>query len=469
MNRPMTSPILMLLGLALLNLHTVARAQLPLTDSESTDWDLQAETDRIAADVADIRELPLKDHVVAERQSKDSLAEHVRKGLRRQLGDDMGHYYIEALVRLGALKEPVDLAQTIIDLASSQAAAHYDPEANKFFLLMTNMPLSMLSITASHELCHALQDQHFDLTQFMESDLEALRNNQDASLARQCLVEGDATDVMTGWMVKTLAGTTNPATIALTTSTMIALQANMGYETMCTLGAEQAEKSGMDFLSSSIKDLDKLPRFFVEPLFESYFKGARLIEFMKGTGGWSAVNDLYQHPPLSSEQVLHPEKLSEPRENPVAVSLPTTLASLGSGWVEKERDVMGELGIAVFLKVWLNPSILDDNAASSAAAGWGGDEYVYMEHESSHTDCLIWKTLWDSEQDANEFALNWRLSLSERFPNMKAIPTKPSNTSIPTQSWEVSPGRYIQLARKGLFVGIQDTTDPLTLASIVWQ
>lgn len=466
MNRPVILFIFLLCWFAL---ASPSRAQINRTNSESTDWDLQKETDRIASDVAQIRGLSLNKHVVAERQSKAALAAHIRKGLLRQLGPDQGRYYIEALVRLGALKEPVDLAQTIIDMASSQAAAHYDPKAKKFFLLMTNMPLSMLDITASHELCHALQDQHFNLTTFMEGDLEALRNNQDAAAAKQFLVEGDATYVMTTWMVKSMSGTTNPATLAFTTSTMLAFQAKMGYEALCKLGSKQAAESGMDFLTSSIRDIEKLPRFFIEPLFESYFQGATLVDAVKTQGGWAAVDALFQDPPASSEQVLHPAKLKEPRDNPSNVALSNTVTTLGAGWMEKERDVMGELGIRVFLKVWLDPQRLTAEAAMNAAAGWGGDEYVYLKNEDSHASCLVWKTLWDTEKDANEFALQWRLTLTERFPTMKTLATKHKAGQVPSQSWEVSPGRYIQLARQGLLVGILDTTDKSALASIVWK
>jgi hypothetical protein len=59
----------------------------------------------------------------------------------------------------------------------------------------------------AHELYHGLQDQHFDLDAYMRPDGHGESNN-DQVLARQAVVEGEATYMMSMWMVQYAMGRT---------------------------------------------------------------------------------------------------------------------------------------------------------------------------------------------------------------------------------------------------------------------
>jgi hypothetical protein len=89
MNRPRLT-LNTFLALALFTITSVnpVSAQSTIPDPESTDWDLQNETDRISGEVAEIRGLALLQPVQAQRQTQEALAAHIREGLRRQLGED---------------------------------------------------------------------------------------------------------------------------------------------------------------------------------------------------------------------------------------------------------------------------------------------------------------------------------------------------------------------------------------------
>ena len=52
---------------------------------------------------------------------------------------------------------------------TSQVGAYYDPEKHSFFVVMGGMPDLMQGVMYSHELYHALQDQHFDLVRYVEA------------------------------------------------------------------------------------------------------------------------------------------------------------------------------------------------------------------------------------------------------------------------------------------------------------
>src|SRR6185436_6312774 len=72
----------------------------------------------------------------------------------------------------------------------------------------------------------------------------------------------------------------------------------------------------------AIEATARLPPVIIVPMVEPYFKGALLVSDAWARGGWPAVDDLYRHPPESTEQVLHPvEKLLDRRDPPVRISL----------------------------------------------------------------------------------------------------------------------------------------------------
>ena len=60
--------------------------------------------------------------------------------------------------------------------------------------------------------------------------------------------------------------------------------------------------------------------------------------------GLDGLDYIYSHPPVSSTQVIHPEKCWEWRDLPVQISLPETLPG---GWKQISPDSVGEAGLAV--------------------------------------------------------------------------------------------------------------------------
>lgn len=129
------------------------------------------------------------------------------------------------------------------------------------------------------------------------------------------------------------------------------------------------------------------------PLAIEYFPyayGWRFVEYLYDLGGWDLVNRAYEDPPVSTEQVVHPSKFvagEEPEE--VGVRLSGGLSVLHS-------DRMGYFYIYVLVA-----STLGEERASAVAEGWAGDALVLAEN-STHK-VLVWRVLWDSPTDAEEF------------------------------------------------------------------
>lgn len=426
--------------------------------------------EKIQRDVEKIRGLAFKKHVKIAVQSREDLRAMVKKELARQFGDAGPEAYIKALVKLGVLEHPIDLEATVLKLLESQAAAYYDIDTKTYCLLMTNKPPQLLDAVSSHELCHALQDQHFDLQKYVPREAEKIRGNGDRVTARQCVIEGEATFVMYVWTMMNATGTHDPASVEWSVGMMINVQKTLEIDEMIAIAAAHGGTPGGEDEATiaSLKELTNLPPYFVESMLSLYFDGSAMIKHVKALGGWDAVTALYRTPPESTEQVLHPEKLSGKRDSPVDVRLPELEKNLGGSWRMVEHDVLGELGIRVFLRIWRDKKVRSDAAAVSAAAGWGGDRYYYFENAKSKKDLLVWKTVWDSPREAAEFVVAYRLTLDRRFPGMKKAWRSSKTSAHAYQIWEVEPGRFLKLTRKGAVVGIVDTTDR-DATRVIWE
>jgi hypothetical protein len=93
---------------------------------------------------------------------------------------------------------------------------------------------------------------------------------------------------------------------------------------------------------------------------------------------------------------MHPEKYLV-RDEPQQISLPDLGPSLGAGWQEVDRDVMGEIG----LLAWLLDH-LDWNAAAEGAAGWDGDGYTLWS-DGGGAYVLAVRSVWDAPGEAAQF------------------------------------------------------------------
>jgi hypothetical protein len=420
----------------------------------------------ICRDVEQITGFTFTNKVKMAVQSPEDFQNYMKEAIDREYGKDGLEDYARSLVKVGVLERLVNLSETIMGLLSSQVLAHYDPKSKTFFLLQTNMPSAFMDPTAAHELFHALQDQRHDLYKFMEEDIAKLRDNSDAASAKQWLVEGEAMYVMALWMVRETAGKKDSETADFLVVMALKAEASMDYEKLVDLASTQFGGNEADPMVASIKDMKDAPRFLVEPLIAAYLKGAVLVDHVKSKGGWKAVDDLFDHPPLSTEQAMHPEKIGGP-DVPVDVRLPDLAGKLPAGWRKAGEDVMGEMGVKMFFEIWQKNEAKDVLAAESAAAGWGGDRYYYFENKDSGKDLLVWQTVWDTTGDASEFSVAYRMTLPVRFPEFKKTTRSDEKSAWKYQVWEIQPGRFLKLVIDGKTVGIVDTTDR-ALLDVMW-
>jgi hypothetical protein len=245
-------------------------------------------------------------------------------------------------------------------------------------------------------------------------------DNDDLATARRFIVEGDATFTMLLYALAQVRAEAikAPATIALL-RTQIEQFAAMDLAAFADMTKTQGAALGAvdPAIKASIESMDDLPPAVLEPLMDSYMKGALVVLVAYERGGWPAVDALYRDPPTSSEQVLHPAtKLFPKREAPHAVTF-----AKASG-EELVSNVMGELLWGTYFGLWTK------DLAKDASEGWGGDRFRVTRDKDGHLVGEL-ASIWDSPADATQFAAAYAASLAKRFPGVD--PSLATTTGVP--------------------------------------
>ncbi len=327
--------------------------------------DLAAEYAAIERQVQEIRGLTAKRDVPKAVLDEKQLKERVDTEFENQADPEYWTAYTRLLRGMGLLGPTQEAEALMRELLESQIAGFYDTEADELYVIARGgEPGPTEKVTFAHEFNHALQDQNFDLDGY---ELDAL-DQTDRSTARLSLIEGDATLLMTLWTVQGLTP------------------------------SEALEMLGESLDPASAEVLANMPPVLSETLMFPYQDGMSFVTALRERGGWDAVNRAFSSPPDSTEQILHPEKYLS-REAPVPVTLPGDLASrMGSDWKTSLQDTLGELQ----WRIWLDQAG-SRQAASEAAAGWGGDRIALLEGPNGRA-AIVAMTAWDTTRDADEFA-----------------------------------------------------------------
>jgi hypothetical protein len=337
--------------------------------------------------------------VASAFQSTTDFRAFLRREIAREMPQDKSRRLSAAVHHMGLVDRKIDLVAAFEATLLQEAAAYYTSAEKKFFIVMVPDTDQELDAITSHELTHALQDQHFDFAAF--TGPKAL--DDDALAARQFVSEGDATFSMVLYSNAESLGVQSVDSLVRLSSEQIDGMAAMTMDDFRKLTKEQSSsfREIDPDLKRQMESMGDLPETLLRPMFYSYMKGALLVRKAYEHGGWAAVNKLYKDPPTSTEQVLHPNKLFPTREPPVEVKLPA---------IEGEvlySNVLGELQWAVYFSLWTDRSKL-------ASEGWGGDRYTVVRRGDSLL--AVHATIWDTTTDAKQFAEAYEASFAKRFP-----------------------------------------------------
>jgi hypothetical protein len=231
--------------------------------------------------------------------------------------------------------------------------------------------------------------------------------DDDEMLARQAVVEGEATYVMTLWLMREMTGTV-PGGLALELA--VRAQALLDSAALRELAVSGVVPGGLpEGMAAAITAMDDIPQFMMETLLGVYLKGMGFVHQVVKQG-WDRAGSMYTDPPRSSEQILHPEKWLSTRDDPVAITFPDTASAPAlEGWTLLDSNVVGEFQ----LRIIFDEFGMSDRS-TAAAAGWDGDRYAVFERGDELL--LLFYTSWDSEAEASQFAAAYEELLGRKYP-----------------------------------------------------
>ncbi|HSI14398.1 MAG TPA: hypothetical protein VK961_20275 [Chthoniobacter sp.] len=346
----------------------------------------------IEKQVTEIRGLEFKQPVDYQVLNRKQIKETMAGKLAEVFSEKEFRQMADAMAAIGLLPPKYALREKYIDLLSEQVAAFYDQHQHKLFMYEdASLENAQNRVVLAHELTHALQDQHFGLSRL---PLEQ-KTNDDRAEAASALVEGDATLVMSEFMLKNMS-------------------------------KQMFKDSMVASFTQNMKQLETAPRYLREMLVFPYLRGQEFCAALYGRGGYEAVSKAYAHPPSSTAQILHPQKyMSTPPEEPIVIEW----KALKVKDQEPTADnVVGEMGIRILFTEWL-----DASTGEKAATGWRGDRYLYY----GDGEALVWKTVWATAEDATEFFEAEKKLLEKRF--------QPTNARSIERSYEADAPRTLRL------------------------
>ena len=330
--------------------------------------ELRAEAARLFRDLAALRGLP-------PPGSPPPLVIQSREERRRFVVAELGRKYSptrldaerRALVAWGLVPGDFDLPAFLADLLAEQAAAYYDPGAKRMVLANWLTP-ELRRDALTHELVHVLQDRLVDLDRF----LGVAEGRSDEAVARQALVEGEAVALSHDWSLR-----------------------REGRDFAALPQVQIADLQRAIRTSATGPVLARAPAYIRTMLTFPYAEGLGFVYAFRQRHPWAQLSSLYQDPPRSSSQILHPERYLDRREDPVALPLPDLASVLPPGSRSALEDELGEIGVAEALRRFLGES--------ADAIGWRGDRYALWDLPTG-ASVLVALTVWDTEDLAAKFA-----------------------------------------------------------------
>jgi hypothetical protein len=258
---------------------------------------------------------------------------------------------------IGVMPRDATIRDALLAFQTGQVVGFYNPVDGEL-VYQADGELGVLErVTLAHELTHAIDDQHFDLTRI---DAITARCRDEAFQGALGAVEGSAQF----FAVKLL------------------------FEFPPTDG-DFGDLGGAGGLPEGV------PPFISDLLLWPYTAGQAFMTALDSRGGVAEIDEALRRFPVSSEQILHPERY--PADRPTPVDVADISDELGSRWGDLDVMQVGEAWLAAMLELRLEPS-----TAEAAAAGWDGG--LYRAFTDGHDAAVVVVTAWDTVTDADAFA-----------------------------------------------------------------
>jgi PGF-CTERM protein len=354
---------------------------------ELSDEELDEVIDRAMVRVEELREVEFEARPPVEVVTRSEFQEQY-DGLVGEGTDDQTAFVNAKHKALFLVGDDEDSTETVAENQNVSVGGFYSPGTNEIVVVVDDETPVIDEVILAHELYHAYQDSEWNLQEF-DAQTRDERNAQNG------LIEGDTVFVELEYQQRCESGE---------------WECVRPPEAEGTEPTEEGQPANMGLLL-----LD----------FQPYSDGPAFSEHVFEQGGWDAVNDLYDAPPETSQQVITPERY--PEDLPREVEIDDDHDEEWDRLRPEERpdhEVLGKVSIATmfaaplydqpgeqfvapdeFLNVGPDGE-LDDfdpiNYDVEYATGWDGDRLHVYEHDEGES-AYVWRIAWEEDEDAETF------------------------------------------------------------------
>jgi hypothetical protein len=349
--------------------------------------------DEVLAQMSQILDLPIKQPLKKSLRSKQEIRAYLVREEQEDKDDAQRYADDKALEAFGFIPKSFPLDSFMIDVLTEQVAGLYDPKAKEFYIADW-IPADEQRDVMAHELTHALEDQSYDIERW----IKAARPNDDAELARDAVSEGSALAAMVDYALR---------------------DSHIGVRDLPDVTL--LLRSGALAEMNKDQNLSKAPVFIRDSLLFPYLAGTTFSQqFLKAHTGWPDLKLIFQNPPVSTQQILHPDFYLK-GVGPQKVTLPEWKGLVPADWKLLEENVLGEFGLEELLKQYIGQERADD-----LSPAWDGDRYAVFENAKTKETPLVFLLALETADDAARFCGQFSEALERKYPARTHLYRRPN-------------------------------------------
>jgi hypothetical protein len=357
--------------------------------------------DEVLKQMSELLDLPIKEPLKKSLRSKQEIRDYLIREEKEDRTDQERYADSKTLQAFGLIPKDFPLDAFMLDVLTDQVAGLYDPKSKEFYIADW-IPADEQREVMSHELTHALEDQSFHIDPW----IKAARPNDDAELAREAVSEGSALAAMVDYTMRDQS-----------------------------VGVRDLPDVSLIIRSGAVAEMDKDPKLSKAP---GYIRDELLFPYLAGTGfsqqflkahsGWKDLHLIFQNPPVSTQQIIHPD-LYLSNVKPEAVALPDWKNLAPDDWKLLEENVLGEFGLGEVLKQFLG-----QQRADMISSAWKGDRYALFESAKSKNISLVFRIALDNPEDAARFFGQYSELLELKHTDRKELYRRPNFFQFQTEA-----------------------------------
>jgi hypothetical protein len=381
--------------------------------------ELCGQAGKIASELAEISGLKLRHPVPCDFISKEKVNEFLKKRVKESASPEELRAEELTLKKFGLVPPDFKLADTTVDLLTEQAAAFYDYDRKKLFITETTSEESQEPVLA-HELSHAIADQNFNLAKYIRKG----EKNDDGSTARMAVMEGQATWLMSEYLARRMG------------------QSLKASPNLAKMMSRVSESSGQ------FPIFDQSPLYLQITLVFPYTEGMLFQNEVIRRNGDEGFAEVFRRAPVSTQQIIHPEKYFE-NEQPTSPDLPDP--HLPSSYKSLVGGTLGELDHQVLIEQFAGKP-----RSEEIAPHWRGSNFELRENKKESRVVLLYTVEWDGEEAARNYFEVYRQALAKKWKKFQVASEVPDCISGTGDD-----GRF-ELRRKGTIVTSIEGLPPIT-------